>query len=262
MTDDSRKAQRVMRREPPRLLVATVDSIGLLTPHMARIGVSGPDLAEMEQPMPAASVRLFTPFPGSRELPAVVWNGNAYRLDDGTRPLIRTFTPINFNATAGRLDLDIVLHETGAATQWLETAEPGDPVAISGPGRGYRIDTDAAAYLVAGDESALPAIGQVIEALDSVVAVRAVVEAGTAEARQDLPDHPGLQVEWAIRPPGSEPGSALLPALRAAEIEKATTAWAAGEAGAMFHVRKYLLEESGLDRSRVTVRGYWKRRDG
>jgi len=249
------------RRKPPRLMSAAVDSIRLLTPYMARIGLRGAELAEMEQPAPAGSVRLFTPFPGEKELPAVVWNGNAYRLDDDTRPLIRTFTPVNFDSASGRLDLDIVLHEAGAASQWLDAAQPGDPVAVSGPGRGYRIDLDAAACLLAGDESALPAIRQIVAELGADVVVGAVVEVGSPEARQELPDHPGLDVQWAVRRPGSEPGSALLPALRAAPADDSATVWAAGEAGAMFRVRKYLLEERGFDRSRVTVRGYWKRRD-
>jgi len=254
--DQSRGAR--VRREPPRLLMAAVESMSRITPHMARIHLHGQALAEMDHPQPAASVRLFTPFPGSDELPSVVWNGNAYRLADGTRPLIRTFTPLHFDSAAGRLDLDVVLHEAGAATRWLETAQPGDPVAVSGPGRGYTVDPEPAGYLLVGDESALPAIRQVIEAIAPDVVVRVVVEVGSSEACQELPFHPGLHAEWAIRTEGGHPGSALLPALRAADVDNAVTAWAAGEAGAMFHVRKYLLEGRSLDRRRVTVRGYWK----
>jgi NADPH-dependent ferric siderophore reductase len=239
-------------------MMAAVVSMSQLTPHMARIHLQGDDLTEMEPPQPAASVRLFTPFPGSNELPSIVWNGNAYRLADGTRPLIRTFTPLHFDSAAGRLDLDVVLHEAGATTRWLEMAQPGDPVAVSGPGRGYTIDPEPAGYLLAGDESALPAIRQVIEAIAPDVVVRVVVEVGSSKACQELPFHPGVDTKWAVRLVGAEPGSALLPALRAVEVDNAVTAWAAGEAGAMFHVRKYLLEECSLDRRRVTVRGYWK----
>lgn len=257
--DKSRGAR--VRREPPRLLTGAVESISRITPHMARIHLHGQDLADMDNPQPAASVRLFTPFPGSDELPTVVWNGNAYRLEDGSRPLIRTFTPLHFDPAAGSLDLDVVLHAAGATTNWLETAQPGDPVALSGPGRGYAIDRAATAYLVAGDESALPAIRQLIESISANVAVLAVVEAGSPEALQELPDHPRLLTEWAIRTEGGHPGSALLPALRAADVDSSATAWAAGEAGAMFHVRKYLLEERSFDRKRVTVRGYWKLRE-
>ena len=48
---------------------------------------------------------------------------------------------------------------------WAATAEPGDPVAISGTGRGYAIDADAPRFLLAGDESALPAISTILDAL-------------------------------------------------------------------------------------------------
>jgi NADPH-dependent ferric siderophore reductase len=244
------------------LLTAAVEAVRLLTPHMARIGLRGDDLRTMSVPQPAGSVRLLMPFPGTAELPSLVWNGNAYRLDDGSRPLIRTFTPLHFDPAVGRLDLDVVLHATGATTAWIESAASGDPVAVSGPGRGYTIDAAAAAYLLAGDETALPAIRQIVAGLAARVKVRAVVEIGDPQARQELPDHPGLEVRWALRQPGAEPGAALLPAIRSGVIDAAGTAWAAGEAGAMFHVRQYLLDEAGLDRRRVTVRGYWKDREG
>src|SRR3546814_20942297 len=93
------------------------------------------------------------------------WNCNYLRLPKGCRPAILTYTPVNYDTGAGRLDLDVVLHEGGAVAAWAQGAAPGDPAAISGPGRGYEIDPAVTSYVLAGDEAALPAIGQHLEHL-------------------------------------------------------------------------------------------------
>ena len=50
--------------------------------------------------------------PDGDELVLPEWNGNEFLRSDGTRPVIRTFTPLHQEPE--RLDLDIVLHdETG-----------------------------------------------------------------------------------------------------------------------------------------------------
>src|SRR3546814_19426693 len=87
------------------------------------------------------------------------WNCNYLRLPKGCRPAILTYTPLNHDTGAGRLDLDVVLHERGAVAAWAQGAAPGDPAAISRPGRGYEIDPQVTSYVLAGDEAELPAIG-------------------------------------------------------------------------------------------------------
>ena len=256
---DDRKKRAGIRREPAPFRKAAVDAVRLLTPHMARVTLIGDELKDMEPPEPAASIRLLLPTPGSRELPEINWNGNEFLLEDGSRPVIRTFTPGNFDAGGGRLDIDVVLHEAGATSAWVNSAEPGAVAAVSGPGRGYTVDQDATAYLLAGDATALPAICQLIDAIPADKALRMIVELDNEDARMELPPHSRLEHDWVVQRPQGKPGSALLPAIRDAGIGVGTTIWAAGEAGAMFNIRRYFLEERGFDRKRVTVRGYWKR---
>jgi NADPH-dependent ferric siderophore reductase len=227
-----------------------------LNPHMARVTFAGADLEDFHVDEPAASVRLLLPSPGTRHLVVPTWNGNEFLLPDGSRPIIRTFTPRRFDAAAKELDLDIVLHEAGAASSWVGDAAPGDPAAVSGPGRGFRVAPDAAAFLLAGDQTAIPAICQLIEHLSDGVAVDVIIEVAHPDARLPLPDHPRLREEWVVQ--DDLPGSGLLPALRRASLEPGATVWAAGEAAAMHRVRRHLFEERGLTRADATVRGYWK----
>jgi len=111
---------------------------------------------------------------------------------------------------------------------------------------------------LAGDETAIPAMSQLLEALPSLLPVQVYIEITNPDARIKLPDHPRSTVAWREVPPGGVPGDALVDAIRGADITPGTRIWVAGEAAAMQRVRRHLSEERGLLRGEATVRGYWK----
>lgn len=226
---------------------------------MARVTLAGAELEGLTVEDPAASVRLLLPSPGAQKLVIPRWNGNEFLLPDGRRPTIRTFTPRRVDPEALELDLDVVVHGGGVASEWAEAAAPGDPAAISGPGRGYTVDRDAPAFLLAGDETALAAIGQLLEALPAGTPVQAYIEVAHPDARVALPDHPRATVEWRDLAPDAAPGDAIVAAVRDADLVPGTRVWAAGEAAGVQRIRRYLFEERGLSRVQTTIRGYWKR---
>jgi NADPH-dependent ferric siderophore reductase len=226
---------------------------------MARVTLAGEELVGFAVDEPAASVRLLLPAPSDPELVLPTWRGNEFLLADDRRPTIRTFTPWRTEPDQGELDLGVVLHGAGAASEWAGRVAEGDEAAVSGPGRGYSITADAPAYLVAGDETALPAISQLVAALPDSVPVAVHVEIADPSARGlALPEHPAATVEWHHSTDGDAPGSVLVAAVRGADIEAGTQVWAAGEAAAMQRIRRHLFDERGLTRAQATVRGYWK----
>lgn len=257
---------RRTRREPPRYRQVTLRRVEPVTPHMVRVTLGGPELEGLRIDEPAASVRiLLPPSPGSGELVMPIWNGNEFLLEGGERPTIRTFTPVRLDPDASddpdarpELELDVVVHPGGVASAWATGASTGAPAAVSGPGRGYELDPGAAAFLVAGDETALPAIAQLLAVLPGGAAVHVVVELAHPDARLDLPDHPGATVEWCDLEPGATSGDALFDAVRGAELPAGALVWAAGEAAAMQRIRRHLFDDRGVTRDRATVRGYWK----
>ena len=254
---NNNKIMRV-RREPPAFRHVVVRRVEVLTPYMIRVTLGGRDLEGFDVDQPAASVRLLLPEPEDETLVIPMWNGNEFLLADGRRPTIRTFTPLRVDAEALELDLDIVVHGVGAASDWARASAPGDPVALSGPGRGYSIDTGASRFLLAGDETAIPAISQLLEAIPAEIAVQAIIEIGHPDATLVLPDDPRAAVEWCERSPGAAPGNALVTAVSRAPLDAGIRVWVAGEAAAMHRVRRYLFNDRGLSRETVTVRGYWK----
>lgn len=260
MSDSDRNPATVRaRREPPRFRRVTVLRTQQLSARMVRITFTGSDLEGLAVELPAASVRLLLPSPGTTELVIPTWNDNEFLLADGRRPALRTFTPGRVDAQNLELDLDVVLHGSGVSSTWAAAAKPGDAAAISGPGRGYAVDPAAPTFLLAGDESAIPAISQLLEVLPAETPVQVHIEVADPAARLALPDHPRMTVEWHDLPTDAAPGDALVTAVTGADFATGTRVWVAGEAAAVQRVRRHLFEERNVSRAHATVRGYWQR---
>jgi NADPH-dependent ferric siderophore reductase len=259
MTDPEPTEQpRRARREPPGFRPLTVRAVVPVSPRLLRITFAGRDLEGFTVEEPAASVRLLLPASASEPLVVPTWNGNEFLLPGGHRPTIRTFTPRRVDADAGELDLEAVIHGDGVASQWAARAGPGAAAAISGPGRGYAIDDEAPAFLLAGDETALPAICQLLELLPRRTPIQVHIEVGRPDARFALPVHPRAYVAWYDLAPGAPPGDALVAAVRAATLVPGERVWVAGEAAGVQRIRRYLFDEVAKPRAETTVRGYWK----
>lgn len=225
---------------------------------MIRLTLAGAELAGFELEHPAASVRLLIPSPGSSELVIPRWNGNEFLLEDGTRPVIRTFTPRSL--TPHGLDLDIVVHEGGAVSDWAETANLGAAAAVSGPGRGYEVDGSVSGYLLIGDETAIPAISQLLEHIPEAIPVEAHLVVNNDFGRIEMPDHRDSVLTWREISEPTDAGAAMLTALQETERDETRKVWCAGEAAAVQAVRNHLFRELGLARALGNVRGYWKAR--
>ncbi len=245
-----------VRRKPPSFRRVTVVGRKAVTPNLVRVTLGGPELDGLDPGLPAASVRLLLPH--HNELVVPTWTGNEFLLPDGTRPALRTITPRRWDAYRMELTVEIVLHGDGPLSTWAAAADTGDVAAVSGTGRGYTIDDSVTQYVIAGDESALPGISVLLEALPSSARVTVLTEVTLPDARLGLPAHPGAVVTWHDRPAGTAPGDTLVAAVHAADVDRDTRIWAAGEAAAMQQIRTHLFDERGLPRSHCTVRGYWK----
>lgn len=225
-------------------------------------------------------------------------------LPDDERPLLRTYTVRAVRRADCEIDVDVVLHgDTGPATRWARRATPGDPLLICGPDARYEgvhggiewaQPQQCLRLLLAGDETAVPAIAAILESLPDDARGEAVLEVPCAGDRLPLRCPAGVRLTWLERD-GAAHGTHLVPAVRCAadrlladptagavpdledvdvdnqilwEIPATTAepqprsgdlyAWLAGEAGVIKQLRRHLVTERGVDRRSVAFMGYWR----
>lgn len=195
--------------------------------------------------------------------------------------------------------VDFALHDApeGPATAWARAARVGDQVTLAGPHRDApRLGVEfapggAERVVLAGDETAAPAIARILEDLPADARGAAMIEVESAADRLPIEAPEGMTVEWLPRD-GGEHGLRLVPSLLAlvpgaAAGEEAgadpdeiwetptysglgeelaeeaprsgTYWWIAGEAGMVARLRRALVRDHGIERSRVAFMGYWKR---
>ena len=246
------------RRPPPPFRSVAVTRVESVTPRLRRVTLGGEALTGFAADEPAASVRLLIPGPDAPELLIPTWRGNEFLFPDDSKPTIRTFTPRAFDPVALELDVDVVIHGHGPASDWAAAAIVGAPAAVSGPGRCYRVDASASRFVIAGDESAVPAVRQVLDALPDHATAHVFIEVTRPDARTQITDRTDALVTWLDLGDDALPGSRLVDAMQDTPINPDTRIWAAGEAASMQRIRRHCFEILGIARPHCTIRGYWK----
>jgi NADPH-dependent ferric siderophore reductase len=231
---------------------ATVKRVEHLTPRMVRVTFTGPELAGFGWNGAAAHIKLIF---GSAN-PAAPAPADS----EGPRPITRTYTPRRFDAATRELDVDFVIHGEGPASAWASQAAPGQTLTIAGPGRHYVVDPRVDWFVLAGDDSALPAISTILEQLPPNALATVFLEVVDAGEEQAIQSSGKASITWLHR--GEDPtraGVLLEESVRALELPSgAGRVYVACEAGAMRRIRRHLLAERSLERDHVVTRGYWK----
>ncbi|MFF3781879.1 siderophore-interacting protein [Streptomyces sp. NPDC001933] len=252
------------------LTVSYVRVVGVerITPRTARVTFTGDALAGLMEDRPDQQMKLCFPREGqgAPRLPepeaddtyGMRWYEAYLAIPEPERPLLRSFTVRAYDRGRDVMTVDFVLHgDDGPAARWGRDARAGDVLGMVGPSSLYARPVPAADWLLlAGDESALPAIATLLESLPA--GARALAWAEVADATEERPlDSAGeVSVHWVHR----DRGGSLADAVRAAPLPAGTgAAWLAGEAGAVRALRRHLVEERGLPRAAVQFSGYWRR---
>jgi NADPH-dependent ferric siderophore reductase len=232
-----------------------------LSPHMVRIIAGGPGFAGYaNNDFVDRYVKIVFPQPGvDYELPLDLW---AIRetMPRELWPYTRTYTVRWVDQAAQELAIDFVVHgDEGLAGPWALAAQPGDTLVFTGPGGAYNPAPDADWYLFAGDDAALPAIAASIESLPADAKGLAFLEVDSAADILAIAAPDGVELRWLLRsgvPAGSS--TILLDALGAAEwLPGRVDVFAHGERGYMKGLREIFFKQRGLERSQVSLSGYW-----
>jgi len=290
---------------------ATVEAVDRLSPSFVRVTFGGAELDAIGTPGRVLDQRIKLVLPGpSGRLPDLAAAGAGWweawlALPEGTRGSIRTYSirELLVDGRGTRLVVDFVLHLapglTGPASRWASAARPGDELLILGPRRG-RLDGggieyapgDATRILLAGDETAAPAIARILEDVGPEATGIAFIEVPVAADALPIAAPAGVEVRWLPRD-GGAPGTALIPAvlehlgagtevrIRDVETEELLWEtprysglgevlpeggadrperyyWIAGESGVVTTLRRHLVRDLGVARAQVAFMGYWR----
>jgi NADPH-dependent ferric siderophore reductase len=241
-----------------------VMAVSNVTPHMRRVRLKGDNLLRFSHT--GLHIRLLFPPKAlaQPEWPVTGEDGRPAWPEGDAKLATRVYTIRNIDVDAGWVDIDMVVHGDDCdapGSGWALNAKPGDIVGMTGPGGGDA--GDAKWYLLAGDETALPAIGRILERLpeDAKAVVR--IEIGDKTDEQNLVSRANVDVQWLNRD-GAEAGTTTLlqDAVRAVELpegEEDIFVWAACEFNAFRNIRSYMRKERNVPKNRQLIVAYWRR---
>ncbi|NEA11812.1 siderophore-interacting protein, partial [Streptomyces sp. SID10692] len=163
-----------------------------VTPGTARVSFTADELPGLLEDRPDQQMKLCLPRAGQAapRLPersaddpyGMRWYEAYLAVPEAERPWMRGFTVRSYDREHNVMAVDFVLHGAdGPASRWGAAARAGDVLGMVGPSSLYARPLPAARrMLLAGDETALPAIATVLEALPA--GTGAVVYAEVADA--------------------------------------------------------------------------------
>ncbi|MBO3731296.1 siderophore-interacting protein [Glycomyces sp. NEAU-S30] len=285
---------------PFELFPVAVRALRRLSPSFIRVTFAGPTLAHFADNGYDQRFKLIFPARtcGFDKMPTSErWYSELRALPAEEQCGVRTYTVRAVRHTAGEVDVDMVVHEAhsddecGPALRWLRDAAVGDEILLLGPdarwdGPHGGVDFHApegAELLIAGDETAAPAIAAILEDLPITARGKAFIEVPEAADVLELDAPADVEVVWLPRD-GAVWGDKLIPAVteaaRAMDFAKTEVfdenddemiweapqavaqsdayVWIAAETGVVKALRFTVRKELGLPKECGAFMGYWR----
>ena len=220
-----------------------VAETGPLTPSMRRMVLTAPALEGLQYSA-GQDLMLRVPLGGDKVV--------------NRRYTIRTADPARRTVT-----VDVSLHGAGPGTDWIRAAGIGDRIDAIGPRGKISVRPDAAWHLFVADETGLPGVLAMTEALPPGSVALAILEIDSPadELAPDAHRVQQLDVRWLHRGDRSVPGdpAPILGAVGAVALPAGLGhAYVAAEAGVVRAVNRRLTE-AGLAPEQVSAKAYWRR---
>ncbi|SEL95614.1 NADPH-dependent ferric siderophore reductase, contains FAD-binding and SIP domains [Roseivivax marinus] len=237
---------------PPNVRIARILSKERIGTRFLRLRLAAEDLGDFA--LSGLHIRLLIP---SAERPPV-WP----HLNDKGRTVwpsakdgmaMPAYTIRDIDAGAGWLDVDIFVHGRGPTCRWADEVRPGAEVGISGPGGGWM--PPGRRWLMAGDETALPAIARILEAAPADAEGDVLIEVDTNDDRLDLSVPPGIRLRWLHRADGDDIVDTMMKTALPQGPERHI--WFAAEKTRAAKVRTWLRSAEDVGPKESYVAGYW-----
>lgn len=230
---------------------------------MQRVTVEVDDLSQFDCPSRSLGPHVHALIPRGdierQEWPTVDERGHAVYPPPERRPAIRTYSVRRFDYAANSMDIDFVLHgDEGIASSWAKKAQPGDEVGLWRP-HARMLDAEPERYVLAGDQTALPAIAFILDNLPPDAVGHVLIAVPDAAEEQPLRLPPGMSLRWL--PGDAASKDQLTAAVRALDPEQLRRSfiWVGAEASVSRRIRAFARKECGLPPEQTYILNYWKR---
>lgn len=235
-------------RLPPSFSILKVEALRLLTSWMMRVTLKCPDVARF------ARADAF-------HLQVLVNFADVAAATGEERALLewRRYTVRAIDMASQTIDIDVFLHgEGGPGGRWVSHLRVGDLVGVAGPSGGGIGLADR--YLIAGDETALPAIARILDFLPRHRRGDVLIEIADGAERLPLELPDGFKLTWLARHKNAASAleAAVISALVCKPAEK-TFVWVSCEASVASRLRKHAKAAGEREHFDHLIAGYWKR---
>ena len=239
-------------KKPPRLF--RVSEARYVTPHMIRVTLYGEEIKAMQVGCEGANCKIFLPQQDQ------TFAEFAEQLNDGPRPVVRTYTVRYIRPDIGEMDIDFVDHgEGGPASAWARDAKVGSFCGFAGPGTVKVPNFYADRYLIVADMSALPVAAATLEAMPRDAVGDAFFEVTHPDDIQPIEAPAGIRQHWLIHPSGHAASAQLISEVQAWDWpDGIIQTCIAGESSVIKALRSYINVERGVSKDDCYISGYWK----
>lgn len=232
-----------------------------LTPHLVRVVLGGEQFDQIEFKTDTDQyIKLLFADPALGLERPYDLEALREKLSVQQMPVTRTYTIRHIDYQQKQIWVDFVIHgDQGIAGPWAVQAKPGDEISFFGPGSGYAPRPEADFHLLAGDETALPAIAAAVESLGPEARGVVVLDVADAQEEIPLPAPEGVEVHWLHRGGDFTPENArLVEHLQSLELpEGDVQVFVHGEREQMKLIRRLLVQDRGLERRGMSLSAYW-----
>lgn len=258
-TETTATTQKPVTHRPPRRLTV-VDRV-VHTPYLSSLMLRSSDDEDLSDAWPGCHIKLFFPKPHQQrpELPTLGPNGPVWPPKD-IKPIVRTYSIRKYHADSKLIEIGYANHDKpGYATDWMNRCNPGDELALAGPGGPKPIMPTSDWHILAGDVSALPTASAILANLPADARGHAVFHVPAPDAKIPLEHPKGVTIEWICGTSVSNQQHFVATVQQIAPPEREALAiYIAGESHAVVALKKHVKQHFKDRLASLYAIPYWK----
>lgn len=186
----------------------------------------------------------------------VTWRaGQKVQIAMGSAFVTRTYTPIEWNASAGRMCMLGYSHGDGPGSAWVRAASPGDACDIFGPRASLDVSGRSGALVIVGDETSI-GLAYAVARQDATRLVTSCFEVEDAAAAQQVAASLDLKGVSLVARRADGAHIAALEALLPDGVAAGSSFVLTGKAATIQTLRQSLRQRS-VPTTRLMTKAYW-----